>query len=53
VRIDRTFIEGAIVANEEHVKPLKQVVAEWNASREETDVRPDLSGLDLSEAELT
>jgi DNA invertase Pin-like site-specific DNA recombinase len=32
------------VANEEHVKRLKRGVIEWNAWREETNVRPDLSG---------
>jgi hypothetical protein len=41
------------VANEEHVRRLKQGVADWNAWLEETDVHPDLSRIDLSGADLT
>ena len=41
------------MANEEHVKILKQGAETWNKWREENrDVRPDLSSADLSEANL-
>jgi hypothetical protein len=41
------------MANDEHVALLKQGVAAWNAWRDENrDIRPDLSGADLSEASL-
>jgi uncharacterized protein YjbI with pentapeptide repeats len=46
-------LNGAAVANEEHVKRLKQGVAEWNAWREETNWADiDLSGALLSGAIL-
>jgi uncharacterized protein YjbI with pentapeptide repeats len=42
------------VADEEHVKRLKQGVAGWNSwRRDNPDVRPDFSGADLSAANLT
>jgi uncharacterized protein YjbI with pentapeptide repeats len=42
------------VANEEHVKRLKQSVAEWNEWRkEEGALRPDLGNADLSYADLS
>jgi len=45
---------GAAVANEEHVKRLKQGVAEWNAWREETGPpKPDFSGANLHGANLS
>jgi Pentapeptide repeats (8 copies) len=41
------------MANDEHVELLKQGVATWNAWRDENpDIRPDLSGADLDEANL-
>jgi uncharacterized protein YjbI with pentapeptide repeats len=44
---------GADVANEEHVKRLKEGVAKWNAWREETgQCTLDLSGTDLTGARL-
>jgi len=40
------------MANDEHVSLLKQGVDAWNAWRDENpDIRPDLSGADLSGAE--
>ena len=42
------------MANEEHVKILKQGVEAWNNWREENpDIKPDLIEADLSEADLT
>jgi len=42
------------MANDEHVAMLKQGVAAWNAWRDETpNIRPDLSGADLSETNLS
>jgi hypothetical protein len=41
------------VANRTHIKRLKQGVDNWNAWREETDARPDLSRVNLSGADLT
>jgi hypothetical protein len=41
------------MANDEHVAILKKGVTAWNAWRNEnTDIRPDLSGADLSERNL-
>ncbi len=41
------------MANEEHVAPLRQGVNVWNAWREkEPSIRPDLSGANLTEANL-
>lgn len=41
------------MANDEHVALLKQGVDAWNAWRKENpDIRPDLSGVDLREANL-
>ena len=41
------------MANEEHLKILKQGVEQWNKWRLENDIRPDLGGADLSDAKLT
>jgi hypothetical protein len=42
------------MANQEHVKLLKQGVAHWNAWREQNqEIKPDLSGADLSDADLS
>jgi uncharacterized protein YjbI with pentapeptide repeats len=41
------------VANEEHVKRLKQGIAKWNAWREETVSRELDFDLNLSDANLT
>ena len=41
------------MANEEHLKILKQGVEQWNRWRLENNVRPDLSGADLSGANLS
>jgi hypothetical protein len=43
---------GAAVADEEHVKRLRQGVAEWNALREASSIHADLSDVDLSGAKL-
>ena len=40
------------MANEEHLKILKQGVEQWNKWRLENDIRPDLGGVDLSDADL-
>ena len=40
------------MANEEHLKILKQGVEQWNKWRLENAIRPDLSDADLSSAEL-
>ena len=41
------------MANDEHIALLNKGVAAWNAWREENrDIRPDLSGVDLSRANL-
>jgi hypothetical protein len=41
------------MANEEHVAQLRMGTTSWNAWRRETpDIRPDLSGADLFEANL-
>lgn len=41
------------MANEEHVKRLKQGVADWNAWREREQVAVDLSGLELPDSNLS
>jgi uncharacterized protein YjbI with pentapeptide repeats len=41
------------MANEEHLKILKQGVEQWNKWRLENHIRPDLSGADLSSADLS
>ena len=41
------------MANEEHLKILKQGVEQWNKWRLENAIRPDLSDVDLSDADLT
>lgn len=42
------------MANPEHVEIIKKGVEKWNKWREKNpDVRPDISGTDLSEANLT
>jgi uncharacterized protein YjbI with pentapeptide repeats len=41
------------MANEEHLKILKQGVEQWNKWRLENAIRPDLSGADLSDADLS
>ena len=41
------------MANEEHLKILKQGVEQWNKWRLENAIRPDLSGADLSGANLS
>ena len=38
------------MANEEHLKILKQGVEQWNKWRLENAIRPDLGGADLSGA---
>jgi uncharacterized protein YjbI with pentapeptide repeats len=48
-----SFRPGAAVANEEHVKRLKQGVAEWNAWRKEKHSSASLSGADLSDTDLS
>ena len=40
------------MANEEHLKILKQGVEQWNKWRLENATRPDLAGVDLSDADL-
>ena len=40
------------MANEEHLKILKQGVEQWNKWRLENAIRPDLSGVDLGGADL-
>ena len=40
------------MANDEHVKRLKRGVAKWNTWRKEKQLRPDLSGADMSSANL-
>ena len=40
------------MANEEHLKILKQGVEQWNKWRLENAIRPDLSGANLSGADL-
>ena len=40
------------MANEEHLKILKQGVEQWNKWRLENATRPDLAGADLSDADL-
>src|SRR5438093_2250040 len=41
------------MANEEHLKILKQGVEQWNKWRLENDIRPDLGDADLSGADLS
>ena len=41
------------MANEEHLKILKQGVEQWNKWRLENAIRPDLGGADLSGADLS
>jgi uncharacterized protein YjbI with pentapeptide repeats len=41
------------MADEEHLKILKQGVEQWNKWRLENHIRPDLSGADLSSADLS
>jgi uncharacterized protein YjbI with pentapeptide repeats len=42
------------MANDEHVALLKQGVAAWNAwRRDNPDIRPDFSGADLRQVNLT
>jgi len=41
------------MANEEHLKILKQGVEQWNKWRLENAIRPDLGGADLSDADLS
>ena len=41
------------MANEEHLKILKQGVEQWNQWRLENAIRPDLSDANLSNADLS
>ena len=41
------------MANEEHLKILKQGVEQWNKWRLENAIKPDLSGANLSGANLS
>ncbi len=41
------------MANEEHLKKLKEGVEAWNKWRKPNDERPDLSGADLSGYDFT
>jgi uncharacterized protein YjbI with pentapeptide repeats len=47
-----TLEKEIAMANEEHLKILKQGVEQWNKWRLENAVKPDLSGADLSGADL-
>ena len=53
--VSRCLTEGvSLMANEEHLKILRQGVEVWNQWREENpEIRPDLSKADLSEADLS
>jgi len=41
------------MANEEHLKILKQGVEQWNKWRLENAIRPDLGDADLGDADLS